>query len=68
MFSAPVPCVSTLAVTVPMSGLRASTIGSTAGFSAVPQPCHFFAASVEGTVMSSDSFSVVAVDNMVVTT
>ena len=48
MFSAPVPCSSTFAATVPTSGLRATTMGSWAGFSAVPKPDHFFAASVAG--------------------
>src|SRR5690606_17682321 len=38
MFSAPVPYASTFAATVPTRGFRAITIGSNAGFSAVPQP------------------------------
>ena len=40
MFMAPVPLASTLAATVPRKGLRATTIGSCAGLSAVPQPSH----------------------------
>lgn len=38
MFSAPVPCVSTFAATVPANGLRATTMGSNAGLAAVPNP------------------------------
>jgi hypothetical protein len=38
MLSAPVPCFATFASTVPTNGLRATTIGSWAGFSAVPHP------------------------------
>ena len=34
MFSAPVPCASTLAATVPVRGLRATTTGSKAGLPA----------------------------------
>ena len=49
--SAPVPHSWTLPATVPASGLRARTIGSTAGFNAVPQPSHFLAASVAGAVL-----------------
>lgn len=50
MFSAPVPCARTFAATVPASGLRATTIGSHAGLSAVPHPCHFAASGVAGAV------------------
>jgi len=50
MLMPPVPCVSTLFATVPMSGLRARTIGSCAGFSAVPHPSHILAPSVAGAV------------------
>src|ERR1700741_3438724 len=35
---APVPCSNTLLATVPLNGLRATTIGSCAGLIAVPQP------------------------------
>ena len=49
----PVPCLSTFSATVPQSGLRATMIGSQAGFNAVPQPDHRRAASVAGAVMSS---------------
>jgi hypothetical protein len=38
MFSAPTPHFSTFPFTVPLNGLRASTIGSCPGFSAVPSP------------------------------
>src|SRR5690606_38035658 len=44
-FSAPVPCARTVAATVPDRGLRATTTGSNAGLSAVPQPAHCCAAS-----------------------
>src|ERR1043166_9576851 len=37
---APTRCAARFAATVPISGLRASTIGSHAGFSAVPHPSH----------------------------
>jgi hypothetical protein len=50
--SAPVPCASTVAATVPASGLRATMIGSDAGLRAVPQPCHWRPCSVVG---SSDA-------------
>jgi hypothetical protein len=36
MFSAPVPCFSTLALMLPLNGFHASAIGSWAGFNAVP--------------------------------
>ena len=50
----PVPCVSTFAATVfSPRGLRATVIGSSAGFSAVPQPSHCFAASVAGAVIKA---------------
>src|ERR1035438_2883594 len=50
---APVPYSSTLAATVCLaaSGLRATTIGSCAGFSAVPHPSHSFASVVAGAVI-----------------
>lgn len=48
---APVPYARTLAATVPMSGLRATHIGSCAGFSAVPQPSHCAASGVAGAVI-----------------
>jgi hypothetical protein len=51
MLIAPVPCSNTLAATVPWKGLRATVIGSSAGFSAVPQPAHW-ASGVAGAVMS----------------
>ena len=54
-FSPPVPCAITFAATVPVSGLRASTMGSAAGLSAVPQPSHWRAASVAGTVSGSSA-------------
>jgi hypothetical protein len=38
MFSPPVPCSSTLASAGPLKGLRARTIGSWPGLSAVPRP------------------------------
>lgn len=40
MFSAPVPYSNTFAATVPVSGLRATMIGSQAGLRAVPNPSH----------------------------
>ncbi|SIE77251.1 Uncharacterised protein [Mycobacteroides abscessus subsp. abscessus] len=52
MFSAPVPCSSTFAATVPANGLRATTMGSNEGLSAVPQPCHCLASPVAGAVAS----------------
>src|SRR5690349_5245377 len=48
MLSAPVPCAKMFADTVPTRGLRASTIGSQEGLSAVPHPCHSRAASDTG--------------------
>src|SRR5699024_1724487 len=52
MLIAPVPCVRTFPATVPLNGLRARTIGSNAGLSAVPQPSHCAASGVAGAVMS----------------
>src|ERR1017187_9365320 len=45
---APVPCVRTFCVTVPVSGFRATTMGSWEGFSAVPKPAHVAASSAAG--------------------
>ena len=42
MLMLPAPCASTLAATVPISGLRARMIGSYAGFRDVPQPSPMF--------------------------
>src|SRR5699024_3529089 len=53
MWSARVPCSNTFAATVPLNGFLAATIGSTAGFNAVPQPSHCLAASVAGVVIGS---------------
>src|SRR5690625_3966360 len=53
MLSAPVPCSNTFAATVSLNGFLAATIGSTAGFNAVPQPSHCLAASVAGVVIGS---------------
>src|SRR5699024_11041475 len=53
MLSAPVPCSNTFAATVPLNGFLAATIGSTAGFNAVPQPSHCAASGVAGAVMST---------------
>src|SRR5699024_1154021 len=48
---APVPCARTFLATVfSARGLRARTIGSNAGFSAVPQPSHCLASGVAGAV------------------
>jgi hypothetical protein len=41
-----VPYIRTFSAMVPLSGFRASRIGSCAGLSAVPHPSHCFAASV----------------------
>ena len=54
-FTAPVPCSRTFAATVPISGLRARIAGSHAGLSAVPQPCHWRAASVAGVVIGTST-------------
>src|SRR5699024_7874591 len=53
MLSAPVPCSNTFAATVSLNGFLAATIGSTAGFNAVPQPSHSAASGVAGAVMST---------------
>src|SRR5699024_8118558 len=51
---APVPCARTFLATVfSARGLRASTIGSNAGFNAVPQPSHCAASGVAGVPASS---------------
>ena len=57
MFSAPVPCSSTFAATVPVSGLRARMAGSMQGLRAVPQPSHWAASGVAGAVSGHDSAS-----------
>src|SRR5699024_46987 len=50
---APVPCARTFLATVfSARGLRARTIGSNAGLSAVPQPSHCSASGVAGAVCS----------------
>jgi hypothetical protein len=51
MLIAPVPCSNTLAATVPLNGLRATVMGSNAGFNAVPQPSHCWASGVAGAVI-----------------
>src|SRR5699024_7568447 len=51
---APVPCARTFLATVfSARGLRARTIGSKAGFNAVPQPSHCAASGVAGAVIGT---------------
>src|SRR5699024_6770830 len=54
MLIAPVPCVRTFLATVfAARGLRARTIGSNAGLSAVPQPSHCAASGVIGSSLAT---------------
>ena len=57
MFRAPVPYFKQLSLILPLIGLRASAIGSWAGFSAVPQPDHSFCAGFNLSRMSQTSLS-----------
>src|SRR5690554_3770080 len=51
MFIPPTPYFNMFCATVPSNGFLAITIGSNAGLSAVPQPSHCFASSVDGIVI-----------------